>query len=67
MKIIENFIGNYPFIKIEEVKDLDVGKIFDCGQCFRFKVFGFMSYSCCSDNPWPARCKMVAQVYNCIG
>ena len=36
MKISENFIGNYPFIKIEEVKDLDVGKIFDCGQCFRF-------------------------------
>lgn len=36
MKISENYIGDYPFIKIEEVKDLDVGKIFDCGQCFRF-------------------------------
>ncbi|MBE6593454.1 MAG: hypothetical protein E7642_05620, partial [Ruminococcaceae bacterium] len=36
MKISENFVGNYPFIKIEEVRELDVGKIFDCGQCFRF-------------------------------
>ena len=36
MKISENYIGDYPFIKIEEVKDFDVGKIFDCGQCFRW-------------------------------
>ena len=31
MKISENFVGNYPFIKIEEVRELDVGKIFNKG------------------------------------
>ena len=36
MHITENFIGDYPFIKIEGVTDFDIGKIFDCGQCFRF-------------------------------
>ncbi|MBP3370516.1 MAG: DNA-3-methyladenine glycosylase 2 family protein [Clostridia bacterium] len=36
MRITENFIGEYPFVKIEGVTDFDIGKIFDCGQCFRF-------------------------------
>lgn len=36
MNIIENYIGGYPYVKIEGVSHLDIGKIFDCGQCFRF-------------------------------
>ena len=36
MRISENFIENYPYVKIEGVEFFDVGKIFDCGQCFRF-------------------------------
>ena len=38
MKISENFIGSYPYVKLEGVQDLDIGKIFDCGQCFRFDL-----------------------------
>ena len=37
MKISENFIGSYPFIRIDGVSELDIEKIFDCGQCFRFE------------------------------
>ena len=36
MKISENFIGSYPFVRIDGVSELDIEKIFDCGQCFRF-------------------------------
>ena len=36
MRISERFIGSYPCTVIEQVRDLDIGKIFDCGQCFRF-------------------------------
>ena len=36
MNITENYIGSYPYVKIEGVDHLDIGKIFDCGQCFRF-------------------------------
>ena len=28
--------GNLPFLRIDGVKNFDIGKIFDCGQCFRF-------------------------------
>lgn len=38
MKISENFIGSYPYVKIDGVRELDVAKIFDCGQCFRFEA-----------------------------
>lgn len=37
MKISENFIGSYPFVRIDGVSELDIDKIFDCGQCFRFE------------------------------
>lgn len=37
MRISENFINNYPYVKIEGVSELDIVKIFDCGQCFRFE------------------------------
>ena len=37
MRISENFIGNYPFVRIDGVSELDIEKIFDCGQCFRFE------------------------------
>ena len=36
MNITEHYIGEYPYVKIEGVTHLDIGKIFDCGQCFRF-------------------------------
>jgi N-glycosylase/DNA lyase len=36
VNITEKYIGDYPYIEIEGVTDLDIGKIFDCGQCFRF-------------------------------
>ena len=36
MNITEYYIGEYPCVKIEGVTQLDIGKIFDCGQCFRF-------------------------------
>lgn len=36
MRITENFVGNYPCVRLDGVTDLDIGKIFDCGQCFRF-------------------------------
>lgn len=36
MNITENYICDYPYVKIEGVDHLDIGKIFDCGQCFRF-------------------------------
>ena len=38
MRISENFIGGYPYIKVEGVTYFDIGKIFDCGQCFRFEA-----------------------------
>ena len=37
LKISENYIGNYPYIKIEGVSGFDIAKIFDCGQSFRFE------------------------------
>ena len=37
MRISENFIGSYPFVRIDGVSELDIEKIFDCGQCFRFE------------------------------
>ena len=37
MRISENFIGSYPFVRIDGVSELDIDKIFDCGQCFRFE------------------------------
>ena len=36
MKIIEGRDGALPFLKIEGINNFDIGKIFDCGQCFRF-------------------------------
>ena len=36
MKISTEYIGSYPYVKIEGAEFFDVGKIFDCGQCFRF-------------------------------
>ena len=36
MDILEFREGNLPFLKIDGVKNFDIGKIFDCGQCFRF-------------------------------
>jgi N-glycosylase/DNA lyase len=37
LRISENFIGSYPFVRIDGVSELDIEKIFDCGQCFRFE------------------------------
>ena len=36
MNISEFWEGELPYVKIEGVRNFDVGKIFDCGQCFRF-------------------------------
>ena len=36
MDILELREGNLPFLKIDGVKNFDIAKIFDCGQCFRF-------------------------------
>lgn len=37
MRISENYIGDYPCVRVEGVRELDIEKIFDCGQCFRFE------------------------------
>ncbi len=37
MKISEIIIDDCPCVKVEGVHNFDVGKIFDCGQCFRFE------------------------------
>ena len=34
--VTEILCGETPAIKIEGVELFDVGKVFDCGQCFRF-------------------------------
>lgn len=36
MNITEMREGSTPILKINGVKNFDIGKIFDCGQCFRF-------------------------------
>lgn len=36
MDILELKEGSIPVLKIVGVKNFDIGKIFDCGQCFRF-------------------------------
>ncbi len=36
MNIYEKVVGDCPCVCIEGVENFDVGKIFDCGQCFRF-------------------------------
>lgn len=36
MDIIEFYDGEVPCIEIRKLKNFDIGKIFDCGQCFRF-------------------------------
>ena len=36
MNITEKRINGCPYIVIEGVRCFDIGKIFDCGQCFRF-------------------------------
>ncbi len=36
MNIRQYNLGNMPFLEIRGVDLLDVGKTFDCGQCFRF-------------------------------
>lgn len=36
MNIIEKREGELPLLEITGVKNFDIGKIFDCGQCFRF-------------------------------
>lgn len=36
MEIREYNLDNMPVIEVRGVDDLDVGKTFDCGQCFRF-------------------------------
>ncbi len=36
MNIIEKRDGDLPFLHISDVKNFDIAKIFDCGQCFRF-------------------------------
>ena len=37
MQISQNFIGSYPYVRIDGVRELDIEKIFDCGQSFRFE------------------------------
>ena len=36
VEIVETRVGNIPTVKINGIKNFDVEKIFDCGQCFRF-------------------------------
>ena len=36
MNIKQYCLGNMPFLEIKGIDMLDVGKTFDCGQCFRF-------------------------------
>lgn len=36
MDVTEIRYGDCPCVKIEGIKNFDIGKIFDCGQCFRF-------------------------------
>lgn len=36
VNIVERREGSLPYLEIEGVRNFDVGKIFDCGQCFRF-------------------------------
>lgn len=36
VRISENYVGSYPYVRIDGVADFDIDKIFDCGQCFRF-------------------------------
>lgn len=36
MDIKQYGVGNMPFVRIRGVELFDVGKTFDCGQCFRF-------------------------------
>ena len=37
LKITELCVGDAPTVRIDGVEHLDIGKIFDCGQCFRFE------------------------------
>ena len=46
MNISENFIGSYPYVRIDGVRELDIEKIFDCGQCFRFEKVDQSAHSC---------------------
>jgi N-glycosylase/DNA lyase len=36
VKIYELRDGELPYLKVEGITNFDIGKIFDCGQCFRF-------------------------------
>ena len=36
VEIIEFFDGEVPCLEIKGLENFDIGKIFDCGQCFRF-------------------------------
>ena len=36
MTVVEERKNNYPCVTLKGIKNFDVGKIFDCGQCFRF-------------------------------
>ena len=36
MNIVEMRRGDLPYLKISGISNFDIGKIFDCGQCFRF-------------------------------
>ena len=36
LKITELYVGDAPTVRIDGALQLDIGKIFDCGQCFRF-------------------------------
>ncbi len=36
MNITEFRLGDCPCVRIEGIQNFDIGKIFDCGQCFRF-------------------------------
>ena len=36
MNIVEMRQGDLPYLKISGISNFDIGKIFDCGQCFRF-------------------------------
>ena len=37
MDLVEKKEGSLPFVSVSGLDNFDIGKIFDCGQCFRFE------------------------------
>ena len=37
MKISESILFDCPYVTVQGIKNFDISKIFDCGQCFRFE------------------------------